>query len=81
MRSQARHLPHASVASSVAARVTGSRQFTACAAALRHGPLADPGRARKQQRWRQGFAVNRTRDERRQAPMADDLAQGHWTIK
>jgi len=42
-----------------------------------HGPLANAGRPRKQQGGRQRFALDRARQQRRQAPMTDEVAQGH----
>ena len=43
----------------------------------RHGPLADARRTREQQRRRQRFALDRPREQRGQAAMADDVAEEH----
>ena len=78
MRSQARHLPHASIAEvgrlGDADRVEAVDRLRRGA---RHGPFADARRPREQQRRRQRLALDRPREQRGQAAMADDVAEQH----
>ena len=90
MRSHARHLPHASIGRRFAAKVSlrfrtevpskvpyGFEAVHRLRHRARHGPLAHARGPREQQGRRQGLALDRPREERGQAAMADDVAEEH----